>query len=153
MSGPIVVVEASQDTPLVWFDIAIRGGASLDPVGIEGLHRHTAMLARRGAGTRDRAELDETLDSLGAALDVGVARDSMSVSGLALSRFEEFTLGFSLASELLRVLLIINLAALAVFDLLAPLTRWSRAHEEAPLSRMTGGASSCACGEVRTAPS
>jgi CRP-like cAMP-binding protein len=48
----------------------------------------------------------------------------LATSGLALSRFEEFTLGFSLASELLRVLLIINLAALAVFDLLAPLTRW-----------------------------
>lgn len=85
-SGPIVVVESSQDTPLVWFDIAIRGGAALDPVGIEGLHRHSAMLARRGAGARKRAELDETLDSHGAALEVGVARDSMSVAGLALSR-------------------------------------------------------------------
>ncbi len=86
MKPPIVVVEASQDTPLVWFDIAIRGGAALDPVGTEGLHRHTAMLARRGAGSRDRAALDETLDSLGAALDIGVSRDSVSVSGLALSR-------------------------------------------------------------------
>ena len=81
-----VVVEPSPDTPLVWFEIAIRGGASADPLGIEGLHRHAALLARRGAGTRARAALDETLDGLGAALEVGVSRDSLAVSGLALAR-------------------------------------------------------------------
>ena len=35
---------------------------------------------------RDRAELDATLDGIGAALDVGVSRDAMTLSGLALSR-------------------------------------------------------------------
>ena len=84
--SPVVIVEPSPDTPLVWFDISIRGGASADPLGIEGLHRHAAMLARRGAGSRDRAELDETLDSLGAALDLGVSRDAVTLSGVALSR-------------------------------------------------------------------
>jgi zinc protease len=83
---PTVIVEPSPDTPLVWFDVAIRGGASTDPRGIEGLHRHAALLARRGAEARDRAALDETLDSLGAALDVGVSRDAVSVSGVALAR-------------------------------------------------------------------
>jgi zinc protease len=83
---PIVVIEPSTDTPLVWFDIAIRGGASTDPRGIEGLHRHAALLARRGAGKHNRAELDELLDGLGAALDVGVSRDAISMSGLALAR-------------------------------------------------------------------
>jgi zinc protease len=85
-SGPIVIVEPSADAPLVWFDIAVRGGSSADPIGTEGLHRHAALLARRGAGKRDRAELDETLDSLGAALDVGPSRDSIQVSALALTR-------------------------------------------------------------------
>jgi zinc protease len=85
-SGPVVILEPSPDTPLVWFEVAIRGGASLDPIGTEGLHRHAALLARRGAGKRDRAELDETLDSLGAALDVGVSRDAIQVSALALTR-------------------------------------------------------------------
>src|SRR5688572_6500522 len=86
---PVVIVEPSQDTPLVWFEVAIRGGASADPLGVEGLHRHAALLARRGAGKRDRAELDETLDSLGAALDVGVSRDAVQLSGLALTRHLE----------------------------------------------------------------
>jgi zinc protease len=84
--APVVIVEASPDTPLVWFEVAIRGGSSTDPLGIEGLHRHAALLARRGAGSRDRHQLDETLDSLGAMLDVSISRDAVSVSGLALSR-------------------------------------------------------------------
>lgn len=81
-----MIVEASTDVPLVWFEIAIKGGAAADPKGIEGLHRHAALLARRGAGTRNRAALDDTLDALGAAIDVSVSRDAISVSGLALSR-------------------------------------------------------------------
>ena len=83
---PMIIVEPSPDTPLVWFEIAIRGGAALDPPGIEGLHRHAALLARRGAGGRDRAKLDDMLDALGAALDISVSRDAVSLSGLALAR-------------------------------------------------------------------
>src|SRR5262245_62492616 len=83
---PVIIVEPSPDTPLVWFDIAIRGGASADPRGVEGLHRHTALLARRGAGRRARAELDETLDTLGASIDVAISRDAVTLSGLVLSR-------------------------------------------------------------------
>jgi zinc protease len=86
MSGPVVIFEASPDTPLVWFDVAIRGGASADPVGIEGLHRHAALLARRGAGARDRHALDDALDSMGAAIDIAVSRDAVTLSGLCLSR-------------------------------------------------------------------
>jgi len=95
MMGPVVITEASPDTPLVWFDVSIRGGSSADPIGIEGLHRHAALLARRGAGTRDRTALDETLDSLGAALDVSVSRDSISISGLALSRHLDAVIGLA----------------------------------------------------------
>jgi len=80
------IVEPSPDTPLVWFEVAIRGGASADPIGVEGLHRHTGLLARRGAARRQRAELDDTLDSLGAALDVSLSRDSLALSGLSLTR-------------------------------------------------------------------
>lgn len=81
-----VFVEPSSDTPLVWFDISIGGGAAEDPTGIEGLHRHAGLLARRGAGRRDRVELDQTLDGLGAAVEVGVSRDAVTISGMALSR-------------------------------------------------------------------
>src|SRR3954452_13547506 len=86
ITDPTVIIEPSQDTPLVWFEVAIRGGAARDPQGVEGLHRHAALLARRGAGGRNRAQLDDTLDGLGAALDISVSRDAVSLSGLALAR-------------------------------------------------------------------
>jgi zinc protease len=84
--GAEVHVEPSADAPLVWFDVSIRGGAAADPIGIEGLHRHAALLARRGAGRRDRAALDEALDALGASLEVTIGRDAVTVSGLCLTR-------------------------------------------------------------------
>src|SRR5262249_39922911 len=49
-------------------------------------HRHAGLLARRGAGHRVRATLDETLDALGASIDVSVTRDAVTLSGLCLSR-------------------------------------------------------------------
>ncbi|MBP6630110.1 MAG: insulinase family protein [Kofleriaceae bacterium] len=84
--GAPLFVEPAGDTPLVWFDISIGGGASADPMGIEGSHRHAALLARRGAGGRDRAALDEALDALGANVDVALGRDAVTVSGLCLSK-------------------------------------------------------------------
>jgi CRP-like cAMP-binding protein/small-conductance mechanosensitive channel len=44
--------------------------------------------------------------------------------GIGTLRFSEVAYGFEIAGNLLRVLLIINLSALAVFDLLLPLTGW-----------------------------
>jgi hypothetical protein len=61
VTEPVVIVEPSPDTPLVWFEIAIRGGAALDPRGIEGLHRHAALLARRGSGGRGRSKIGEEI--------------------------------------------------------------------------------------------
>ena len=84
--GSQLFVQSATDAPLVWFDLAIRGGAATDPVGTEGLHRHAALLARRGAGDRRRAEFDETLDSLGASIDINVSRDAIALSGLVLTR-------------------------------------------------------------------
>jgi len=86
VTTPPVIVEPSPDTPLVWFEVSIGGGAALDPKGVEGLHRHAALLARRGAGSRDRTAMDDALDGMGAMLDLGTSRDTISMSGLVLSR-------------------------------------------------------------------
>ncbi len=97
--GAPVYVAPSGDTPLVWVEVAIRGGAAADPEGLEGLHRHAALLARRGAGARDRTAFDDDLDRLGAALDVSIARDSTTVSAVSLTRNLDAVVG--LCAELL----------------------------------------------------
>lgn len=79
-------VASSGDAPLVWIEVAVRGGAAADPFGLEGLHRHAGLLARRGAGGRDRATFDDALDRMGAAIDVGVGRDSTTLSAVTLTR-------------------------------------------------------------------
>jgi zinc protease len=86
VAGAPVYVAPSGDAPLVWIEIAARGGAATDPRGFEGLHRHAALLARRGAGPRDRTAFDDDLDRLGAAVDVSIGRDSTTVSAVSLTR-------------------------------------------------------------------
>jgi len=73
-------------TPLCWFSAATRVGAALDPVGREGMTRHVAELARRGAGGLDRAALDSAIDCLGASIEVEVDRDWLSVTATCLER-------------------------------------------------------------------
>lgn len=85
-AGVRIVTATASDAPLVWIDVVIAGGAAADPIGHEGLHRHAALLARRGAGSRDRAGFDDALDSLGAAIDVTIGRDAVTLSALCLTR-------------------------------------------------------------------
>jgi zinc protease len=79
-------VEPGPAIPLVWFSAALRGGAALDPPGVEGLTRFVAELARRGAGGLDREALDAAIDGLGAHLAVEIDRDVVRLSGMALAR-------------------------------------------------------------------
>src|SRR4051812_37461286 len=95
ITDPTVIIKPSQDTPLVWFEVGIRGCAARDPQGLQWLHRQGAPLARRGAGGRNRAQLDDTLDGLGAALDISVSRDAVSLSGLALARHLDAVIGLA----------------------------------------------------------
>lgn len=76
---------------LVAVRVAIGGGASLDPAGQEGLAALGWTAALRGAGTRDRTQLAEALDALGARLDVSVDRQSATLVGdVAADQLEPF---------------------------------------------------------------
>ena len=84
--GSRVVVEPAGDTPLAWLTVTALGGAAADPEGKEGMVRHMTELARRGTQDRDRSAIDDAIDRLGASLDVGTQRDSVSLSSTVLSR-------------------------------------------------------------------
>jgi len=83
---PEVLIEESHAVPLCSVMVMARTGASVEPDGHEGLVRHAAELMRRGAGGRSRAELDATLDELGASIDVVVGADSVGIMASGLSR-------------------------------------------------------------------
>jgi zinc protease len=80
------VIERAAEIPLAWMRIEVPGGSSVDPVGVEGLTRHAALLARHGAGERDRAAFDDAVDGLGATLSVSTGRDSVAITSIGLSR-------------------------------------------------------------------
>ncbi len=81
-----VIVEGAYDTPLVSFQIANRVGAAHEAPGHEGLVCHTTELSLRGAGSLDRLQLDEAIDSLGAGIGFGLRRDYVSLRANCLER-------------------------------------------------------------------
>jgi predicted Zn-dependent peptidase len=87
-----LLVEPSRDVPLVWYEVVVLGGAAGEPAGKEGLLRCAAELARRGAGTRTRAELDRALDDMGSSVHVTTTRDRFGLSGVCLARNLEATI-------------------------------------------------------------
>lgn len=85
-AGARVLVDQAPALPLVWVTVAARTGSADDPKGKEGLATFAAELARRGAGGRPRAALDDALDGLGATLAVDVDQDSVRLAGQVLVR-------------------------------------------------------------------
>ena len=85
-AGARVLVDQAPALPLVWVTVAARTGSAADPKGKEGLATFAAELARRGAGGRPRAALDDALDGLGATLAVDVDQDSVRLAGQVLVR-------------------------------------------------------------------
>ena len=92
-----LIFEPAVGIPLCWFTVAVPRGGVLDPPGLEGFTRHTAELARRGAGGMDRARLDDAVDRLGASLDVEVDRDWLALSGTCLERNLDRTVALAAA--------------------------------------------------------
>jgi zinc protease len=96
MTAPLVF-EPAAGLPLCWFTAAVKVGGVLDPPGLEGFTRHTAELARRGAGGMDRAQIDDAIDRLGATLDVEVDRDWIALSATCLERNLDRTVALAAA--------------------------------------------------------
>lgn len=70
--------------PIVSLDIEFRGGATLDPVGKEGLAQLLAGLLEEGAGDLDAVGFAEAADLLAARYGFSAGRDSLTVSATML---------------------------------------------------------------------
>ena len=100
MSRDQLLVEESNDLPLVHFTVVLRTGSAEDPEGCEGLTRLSARSLRRGTHKRDTTAIEETIDALGAELSIDTSPSFVRLSGSCIKRSLEPTL--SLVGELLR---------------------------------------------------
>lgn len=75
-NGLSVVVAERKGIPLAAVRLVLRGGASLDPAGRNGLAHLVALAARRGTRRRTGPEIDLVVESLGAELGSGVDEDA-----------------------------------------------------------------------------
>lgn len=78
--------------PIVSLEIEFRGGASLDPVGKEGLARLLAGLLEEGAGDLDAVGFAEAADAIAARFGFSAGRDAISVSAAMLEENRDATI-------------------------------------------------------------
>lgn len=81
-----LLVEHSNDLPLVDLAIKIRGGALGDPQGKEGLTRVMARLLRRGTRKRSSEQVDAEIARLGARVSFTISREIVGVQASVLAR-------------------------------------------------------------------
>lgn len=89
-NGLRVLVRENHSSPAVVFDGYLPGGAVLDPAHLAGLSSFTASMLLRGTAHRSFDEINDAVESVGAALSVSSGRHVVAMSGKSLA--EDFGL-------------------------------------------------------------
>ena len=77
--------EADHSLPLVYVNIALKGGATQDPDGKNGVTDLMSRLLLRGTKFKTKQQVDQTLDQLGAELDTETRAEYIVLRGSVLS--------------------------------------------------------------------
>ena len=99
-SGMSVFGIEQHETPLVQFNIRLKGGLLLETIGKTGAANFLAEMMTAGTANRTPEELEEAIDQLGASINVQAGRESFVISGNTLSR------NFRAAMDLVREILL-----------------------------------------------
>ena len=83
---PRIFVEDSRALPLVSIAVALRTGASSDPIGKEGLTRIMVRMLRRGCRGMSSHEFEETIDTLGAEISADVSSSVITLHADVITR-------------------------------------------------------------------
>ncbi len=83
-NGLRVILAEVHKTPLVRFDMLVRGGWSADQQGRYGIASFTSRMQDEGTATRDALKISEEQMQLGATLGTGSSLDNSSVTMTAL---------------------------------------------------------------------
>src|SRR5262249_7491144 len=85
-NGLEVFVEESAALPFVSIAVALRSGASSDPVGKEGLTRILVRMLRRGCKGLLSHQIEEKIDALGAEFSADVSPSVITLHADVISR-------------------------------------------------------------------
>src|SRR5258706_12229823 len=83
---PDIYVEQNDALPFVSIAVALRSGASSDPVGKEGLTRVMVRMLRRGCRGFRSHEIEEKIDALGAEFSADVSPSVITLHADVISR-------------------------------------------------------------------
>ena len=86
VDGIRYLVEPSNTLPLVDVVLSIRGGATLDPVGKEGLSRLVVRTLRMGPKGLEGHEVEEKLAALGARLSIDLGTAEVRLHATVIRR-------------------------------------------------------------------
>jgi zinc protease len=89
----------SNETPLVNFEVVLKGGHWADPIEKSGVSVLLGNLLMQGTATKTPAELEEAIDLLGASINVTSSNEEMRIRATCLERNFEPTL--ALVQEIL----------------------------------------------------
>jgi zinc protease len=89
----------SNETPLVNFEVVIKGGHWADPIQKSGVSSLLASLMMQGTATKTPAQLEEAIDLLGASINVFTGNEEMRIRATCLEKNFEPTL--ALVEEIL----------------------------------------------------
>lgn len=85
-NGTVLVLSENHDVPLVGLEAIVRGGATTDPEGLNGLSSLFAEVLQHGAGERDAAAFAEAIESVGGKLDASASLEAVRISADFMSR-------------------------------------------------------------------
>lgn len=74
-NGLTLLVRSSRALPIVTIKVIVQGGSLWEQEGRAGLANLTALLLTRGTATRTAAQIDESVDFIGASLSSSAGRD------------------------------------------------------------------------------
>jgi zinc protease len=89
----------SNETPLVNFEVVLRGGHWADPIDKSGVSSLLANLLMQGTATKTPTQLEEAIDLLGASINFNSGNEEMRIRATCLERNFEPTL--ALVQEIL----------------------------------------------------
>ena len=99
-NGVVLLISEKHDVPLVGLEATIRGGATQDPEGLNGLANLLAGMLEKGAGERDAATFAETVDAVGGRLSASSGLESLRLSADFMARDSELLI--ELLTDMLR---------------------------------------------------